>query len=147
MPAGRPPIYTNPDDMQDKIDLYFMKCETKKKPATVPGLAYFLGFADKTSLWDYTQKLEFTHTILRAKTRIEIERAEKVVDPELRNARGIMFDLSANFNWKEKTAIEHEGLPIPPSTLSVVMISAAQHEENLDREKNPQRYDQPHVVE
>jgi hypothetical protein len=104
--GGRPPFYKTPAEMQIEIDNYFNDCQSRKKPSTIPGLAYFLGFESRFSLYDYAKNDEYSHTIARAKIRIEIERAETLVDPELKNSKGITFDLTNNFNWREKS--EHE---------------------------------------
>lgn len=83
MTLGRPPKYTNPQDMQDKIEEFIAYCskgrqvpvldkkgfpvlDEKKKvqywskpwPLTVSRLALFLGFASEQSLLDYSKKDE-----------------------------------------------------------------------------------------
>ena len=106
MPAGRPRIYNSPDEMQEQIDAYFIQPGVIP---TVPGLAYFLGFANKHSLIDYAEKEEYSFTVSRAKSRIELVRAETLVHPDLKNCNGIKFDLQNNFGWKDKTETEHSG--------------------------------------
>lgn len=103
------PLYSSVEKMKEQIDLYFIDCEARSKPPTVPGLAYFLGFASRQSLFDYGQKPEFSYTISRAKIRIETARAETLVDPNLKNSNGIKFDLENNFGWKSKSEHEHFG--------------------------------------
>ncbi|WP_428043426.1 terminase small subunit [Candidatus Avelusimicrobium faecicola] len=91
-PTGRPAMFRTPEAMQAKIDEYFnsqvgqfplldrngKQVYTKagvplfeERPPTVSGLALFLGFADRYSLYEYKQKAAFTFTVKRAIARIE----------------------------------------------------------------------------
>ena len=63
MPAGRPKIYDNPEELQDAVDLYFE--ETSPTEVTITGLALFLGFADRQSLYDYEKNDQFSCIIKR----------------------------------------------------------------------------------
>ena len=72
--GGRPPVYETPDDMIKRATEYF-EIETSKagicKP-TISGLVYHLGFASRTSWYDYKKKSpEFMHTVLRLKQFVE----------------------------------------------------------------------------
>ena len=89
--AGRPPLYKTARAMQRKIDEYFsahtgrfpVLCAGKpvfdrhgkpvleERPPTVAGLALFLGFADRSSLYEYMGRAEFADTIKKAVTRME----------------------------------------------------------------------------
>ena len=77
--------------MQEGIDEYFVyiKGEVTKEvnengvmtdkvtrhpePATITGLALFLGFNDRQSLYDYQEKPEFTCIVKKARTIVECE--------------------------------------------------------------------------
>lgn len=123
---GRPAFYKTPEEMQAKIDEYFeTKCKTilirdeygkplvtskgipvvELNPPTVAGLALFLGFDDRRSLYDYKDKPEFTHTIKKAISRVE-EYAEKQLTTG--GATGAIFWLK-NHGWADTTKQEITG--------------------------------------
>lgn len=97
-PLGRPAMFRTPEEMQAKIDEYFAtqiglfpvlsngqpvydkhgKPLLDEVPPTVSGLALFLGFADRISLYDYKNRPVFSDTVKRAISRIE-EYAERGV--------------------------------------------------------------------
>jgi len=121
-PGGRPPIYTNPEEMESKAEEYFSKCDTgeeievlakngtvvkitKKIPYTVPGLSHHLGFATRKGVFDYKQKGEFRNTITRALQRIERQRNEKALTGE-QEPRFAQFDLKNNFGWKDQQNVQ-----------------------------------------
>lgn len=90
-PNGRPALFRTPEEMQSKIDEYFDSQIGPKSiivdgealydkheqpvlqeiPPTVTGLALFLGFSDRTSLYEYKNRAGFSDTVKRAITRIE----------------------------------------------------------------------------
>jgi hypothetical protein len=102
-PGGRPPIFASPEEMQKKIDQYF-NVEIEKH--TLTGLALFLGFESKQSLYDYEKKPEFSYPIKRAKLMIE-NQIEKEVRADPHNASGIF--MLKNFGWHDKQEVEHSG--------------------------------------
>ncbi len=128
---GRPPIHTEPKSVQILIDDYFewilgeqgekeekvltddgekiMKVPywiRRPEPPTVSGLSLHLGFADKSSLYDYKEKDCFSHSIKRAISRIEKHHEIKVAYGD--KCTGNIFALK-NFGWKDKTHQEHSG--------------------------------------
>ena len=123
--GGRPPMYKTKEEIQEKIDAYFKKCEGEplvvdgvpaidkhgepiivgKKPLTVTGLALALGFNSRQSLLNYQGKEEFMDTILRAKAQVEQYAEERLFDKD--GANGAKFSLANNFEgWKEKQEID-----------------------------------------
>lgn len=122
---GRPPKYTNSEEIQDKIDKYFHECKgeiLKDKdgniifdkygqpvvlnavPPTITGLALALGFATRKSLLEYQGKAEFVNTITRAKSLIEKYTEERLFDRD--GVQGAKFSLINNFkDWSEKQDI------------------------------------------
>ncbi|MFC6998050.1 terminase small subunit [Rufibacter roseus] len=127
--GGRPPIFASPKELQSKIDEYFeyIKGDLKEEretinsktgatqyiliwnrepePATITGLALFLGFADRQSLNDYEEKIEFSFMIKKARTRVEngYEKALHAQSPT-----GAIFALK-NMGWNDKQQVEHSG--------------------------------------
>ena len=124
--GGRPPKYKTKEEMQERIDAYFEKCEgtvlnnangevvldkygdpvvVGRKPLTITGLALALGFNSRQALLNYQGKKEFNDTILRAKAVVEQYAEERLFDKD--GANGAKFSLANNFEgWKEKQQIE-----------------------------------------
>lgn len=107
MPGGRPPKYKTADELQVKCDEYFADCDSREKPYTVPGLAYFLGFISRAAIYELSKVKKFADTITRARLRIELQRNEQML--EAKNSRGHQFDLQNNFGWRDSQKIEHSG--------------------------------------
>jgi hypothetical protein len=103
---SKPAKFKSPQEMELKINEYFKECDKKGTPYTVPGLAYFLGFASRFSINDYSGMPRYSHTILRAKLKIELQRNELLVNAETKNVNGMKFDLQNNFGWKETQEID-----------------------------------------
>lgn len=69
--GGAPRKYETPEDLEARCDEYFKFCiETKENPK-ITGLALFLGFCDRQSLFDYEKLKEFSCIIKRAKLGVE----------------------------------------------------------------------------
>jgi hypothetical protein len=99
--GGRPPFFTNEEDLQEMIDSFFAESEILKEHPTISKLAYHLGFISRQSIYDYAEKVEFTYTIKRAILRIEM-----AYEQGLRNDRsptGSIFALK-NFGWEDKSS-------------------------------------------
>lgn len=87
-PPGRPPKFTDPEEMQSLINAYFIKCDkgiekeyfdkrSKKVvkikesiPYTMEKLALAIGFKDVKQMWEYIKRPGFTELLTRAKTHI-----------------------------------------------------------------------------
>lgn len=127
---GRPPLYETPEQMQVKIDEYFDTCRPtpliddkgkpiydlagnpilEQNPPTLSGLALFLGFCDRVSMYDYERKNEgFSYTIKKARSRIE-NGAEKDL---FRKAKptGAIFWLKCMGKWKDEES-EKDNAPM-----------------------------------
>ena len=77
-------------------------CIEKKEPLTIPGLALFLGFVDKQSLYDYQNKDEFSCSVKRARTLVE----ESMVKRSMaNNAAGPIFVLK-NMGYTDKQTVQ-----------------------------------------
>jgi len=109
MAGGRPAMFKTVEEIQCKIDAYFESLEyeaddgMQSKPATLSGLAYFLGFSDRTSLYEYKEKPEFTNTIKRARLYIESMYEQGL---QSKNSTGCIFALK-NLGWKDKQEVEN----------------------------------------
>jgi hypothetical protein len=102
MPAGRPPIFETPEQLEDLIQAYFDENEEK---VTITGLAYYLGFESRQSIYDYKEKPEFTYILKRATLWIESQYELKLSGNAV---TGSIFALK-NMGWKDKQETEHSG--------------------------------------
>lgn len=129
--VGRPPKYKSKEEIQEKIDEYFKKCDGEvlfdsdgkpfldkhgnpvmvgQRPPTITGLALALGFTSRQALLNYQAKKEFVDTVTRAKARVEMYTEERLFDKD--GANGAKFSLSNNFSgWAEKQKIDAEVKP------------------------------------
>lgn len=127
--GNKTPKYTDPEVFRQKIDEYFEECKGKlladhngdpvidrwgdpvmlgKKPPTLSGLAYALGFKTRTGLNRYKAKKEFMELLLDAKLRIEMYNEEQLYTRD--GSKGAMFNLRMNFEgWQEEKQDEGKG--------------------------------------
>ena len=131
-PVGRPPLYSDPLVMEAKCDQYFdlyeSGAEREGRIPTVPGLCRFLGFASRFSFLDYEKKPEFTHTIKKARLRLEEDRAERLMSRDTPTA-GVIFDLTNNHGWKNPQHMKHsqdeDGEPVKVHTITRTIVDPA----------------------
>lgn len=99
--SGRPPKFKDANELMKKCNEYFNKCDELNEKITITGLALFLGFESRQSLYDYAQKQEFTYIIKRAKL---------VVENSYEN-NGETIDIFAlkNMGWTDKQDINVSG--------------------------------------
>lgn len=107
--GGAPPFYDTPEALQLKIDEYFNGGANKRtiyteergyqiSLYTLAGLAYFLGFESRQSLYDYEKRVEFSYQIKRARLRIEMNYEENLSD---KSPTGSIFALK-NMGWTDR---------------------------------------------
>ena len=101
MPGGRPPYFSSPDELEAKIDEYFKSGEI----ITLTGLAYYLGFEDRQSLYDYQNREEYSCIIKRARLYVEMRYEQRLSGNAV---TGAIFALK-NMGWKDKQETEHSG--------------------------------------
>lgn len=101
MKTGRPLKYKTVKELEDAIDAYFEERYSKAIPPTISGLALWLGFESRQSLYDYQDRPEFSDTIKRATARIE-DYAERILLNGNGSATGAIFWLK-NHKWTDKT--------------------------------------------
>jgi hypothetical protein len=70
---------------------------------TINGLALFLGFESRQSLYDYKEKKQFSYPIKRALSKVEQQYENQLFE---RNPAGAIFALK-NFGWRDKQEIDH----------------------------------------
>lgn len=150
MPAGRPPKYETPEEMQRIIDLYFDACKINRLvkfadgdeelllsgysdedkeiisyvesyAPTVSGLAYTLGMS-RQALLDYSNKDQFLDTVKRAKQRIEVYLESNLYGQAV---TGTIFNLKNNFGWKDKSDHEFTGPNGGPVQTQVTFVGVS----------------------
>lgn len=110
--SGKPPIFKSEAQLKRKINQYFNEHapfekeneETKEtyivnpSPITITGLALYLGFASRQSLFDYEKHQEYSYIIKRARLAIESCYEEKLTS---KNPTGSIFALK-NMGWYDR---------------------------------------------
>jgi hypothetical protein len=100
--GGRPLKYNDPVEMQILIDKYFDDCDINDKPYTITGLALALD-TNREALINYGKRDEFSHTIRKAKLRIQ-NYAECCLFNG-KNPAGVIFNLKNNHGWVDKQEV------------------------------------------
>lgn len=124
MITGRPAHFDNEGELGEKISGYFQyikgdfsdvdnydeqtgKTTTERvysrypENATITGLALFLGFESRQSIYDYEKNGDFSYTIKRARLHIENSYEQALLS---KNCVGAIFALK-NFGWSDKQEI------------------------------------------
>lgn len=103
MAFGRPRTYDNPEEMQAVIDTFFESGEKK----TVTGLAFWLGFESRQSIYDYKENGDFSYIIKRALLKVEINYEELLQGQAV---AGSIFALK-NMGWQDTQTVnqKHSG--------------------------------------
>jgi hypothetical protein len=108
---GQPAKFTTPKTMADRIDVYFegLKGEGNipDRPPTMAGLALALGFLDRQSLRDYSERNEdYSCLIKKARLKIEAHHEERISGT---NCTGSICWLNNHAGYTTKSEIEHKG--------------------------------------
>ncbi len=121
--GGRPPKYKTAEEVFKKCKGYFDSCIELEEKATITGLALFLGFAARSSLYDYANKEEFSYVI---------KNAMLVIENSYENS-GTAFDIFAlkNMGWSDKTEVDHttKGKEVGPPAITFVDFEKLNSEE------------------
>lgn len=121
--AAPKPKYTV-EELESKIEEYF---STNPDKPTVTGLAYFLGFQSRQSMYDYKEREESSYTIKRAVLRIEQKHEENLYES---SATGSIFWLK-NRDWSDKKELDlksSDGSMSPPSNLQELYDAESESE-------------------
>jgi hypothetical protein len=103
-PVGHPLKFKSIEELQNKIDAFFIECDVKEEPYTITGLALALDTTRQT-LINYEDRPEYLDTIKKAKARVENYAEKRLFTGQ---PTGPIFALK-NFGWKDKTETEHSG--------------------------------------
>lgn len=102
--VGRPKIFNNVKEVEEKINAYFNYCEEKEKPYTMSGLAYYLGISRQT-LVNYSNQDQFFDTIKKARDRVQMQLEENALSNKA-NPTFTIFNLKNNFDWKDSNEVK-----------------------------------------
>lgn len=100
--SGRPPIYDDPEILKNKCEQYFIECLENEEKITITGLALYLGFCSRGTIYEYEKKKEFSDVIKRAMMVVE-NSYEKLTE---KNPTGAIFILK-NMGWSDKQEHDH----------------------------------------
>jgi hypothetical protein len=103
--VARPRIYKSVEEMDGVIEAYQQDCIENKAKPTVTGAVLFLGFCDKTTLYDYRDREEFSHSVKKLLLFVE-NGYEQALHGN--SVAGSIFALK-NMGWKDKSETEHSG--------------------------------------
>ena len=103
MPAGRPAIYNSPEELEEAIQRYFDEREKDGPPITISGMAYYLGFMTRQSIYDYKERPEYSEILQRATLYVESQYENKLSGT---TPTGAIFALK-NMGWKDKTEVDN----------------------------------------
>lgn len=103
--AGRPRIYETVEELDEVIESYIADCKANNKKPTITGATLFLGFCDKTTLYDYRDRDGFSHSVKRLLLFVENGYEEALHG---NSVTGCIFALK-NMGWKDKTEQEING--------------------------------------
>lgn len=121
MAGGRPRVYANESELSEAVDKYFVHIqglriqkvdekgnieeswERYPEPATITGLALFLGFESRQSIYDYESNGEFSYIIKNARLRVECEYEKRLSTAQ--SPTGAIFALK-NMGWKDKQEMD-----------------------------------------
>jgi hypothetical protein len=104
---GRPRKYDNPQELEDAVYKYFEQFEgdgeSLRKSPTVAGLALYLGFESRQSIYDYAENGNFSYIIKKALLQFE-DFHESALNNN--NVTGHVFWLK-NHGWKDKSEVDN----------------------------------------
>jgi hypothetical protein len=102
---GRPRIIDSPETFDRLVDSYIDMCRKANEPVLLTGLVLALGLTCKDSLYEYGTYPEFSESVKRARTLVEMEYEKRLNSGS--NAAAPIFALK-NFGWRDKPEDENK---------------------------------------
>lgn len=102
MAGGRPRIYETVEEIEEVIESYITECKANKEKPTITGATLFLGFCDKTTLYDYRDREGFSHSVKRLLLFVENGYETSL---QGNSVAGAIFALK-NMGWKDKAEMD-----------------------------------------
>lgn len=147
--GGRPPLYKSVEEIQEKIDQYFLDCDnnteevfdkalgvvTVKKPLpyTIEGLGLALGFCSRKSFMDYEDKIEFVNTIKKAKYKCLNNKLNGAMIGKY-NPTITIFDLKNNHDFRDVKEHDHTTGGKPFDSIKVIIEEVSANGERTETE-------------
>ena len=103
---GQPKKYNSVEELEKKVNQYFLNCDIEGKPYTMTGLAIALDM-DRRSLLNYRKEAayeKFFPIIKKARDKVEESLERKLLTDS--TVTGVIFNLKNNFDWKDKQEID-----------------------------------------
>ncbi len=106
--GGRPAFFDSPEEFRDRVVEYLESYHSDEKnpligyKPTTTGLALWLGFKSRQSLYDYKEKKEYSYIIKKALLFIEMEYEQLL---ESKGSTGAIFALK-NMGWSDKSLLD-----------------------------------------
>lgn len=99
---GRERFLKSPQEMREKAEVYFARCDEEERSYTMPGLALALGFSERHAIAAYARLYpEFADTVAWLRSKIEEQRVQRLIDGK-GSTPGQIFDLKNNFGYTDK---------------------------------------------
>jgi hypothetical protein len=149
--GGRPAIFNEPDALINKVNEYFIwvagekqiiinakgepEEQWKRLPChtTVTGLALFLGFESRQSIYDYEKDGVFSYIIKNARLRVEEQYEQRLHSS---TPTGAIFALK-NMGWKDKVETgftDNEGKDMVP--VQIIQLPSNGREKLIQNDNN-----------
>lgn len=97
--------------MLKKGQEYFDFCDKNEKPKTMVGLALYLGFASRQSLWDYRKNPKFTEAVDYLRSKVEEYNTDLIYETGMYEKRvnqtSVLFVLKATLGLKDVSVVEN----------------------------------------
>jgi hypothetical protein len=98
--VGRPLKFKTPQELEEKINQYFIECEARGEKPFITELAYYLDTSRET-LREYKERPEYVDSIKKALTRCEMALEKNLIEGKV-NPTGSIFNLKNNYGWRDK---------------------------------------------
>jgi len=140
--------WTDLELFQERVDQYFVECDTKNETYTVTGLAMALNLARENLLRYEDERPGYSEVVKKAREKIQkgIEAAIIEGGKAGKNVVGLIFWLKNNANWRDVMGLEGpEGQPLEMSSLEVaarvitILELAKKRREEQDTEAQEQK--------
>ena len=120
--SGKPPIWDDPKKFDKRVNEYFeyikgefkdipkkgkeeahTTCLRAPEPPLITGLALFMGFSTKTTLYEYAKRKEYANSIKRGLMLVENNYEKYLFE---KNSTGAIFALK-NMDWRDQRHHDH----------------------------------------
>lgn len=126
---GQPAKYNSAEELKQRADEYFNQAIAKGWKITITGLALWLGFASRQSIYDYEKQGEYSYAIKNARMKVENAYESRLYDS---NAGGAIFALK-NLGWRDDKNLNIGGQEDNPLNITVTV-----HNEAVKAPESPQ---------